>query len=737
MSPLIKKANRWASSLYGDQNTEESVPARVMVAGATLTAVFSLVSQSDISLPARPLIPVAALAGSYVSWRLRNRKRVLYKLILSMVLLVVAFVFIESALGRKQDLRIALANLFLWVLVIHSFDLPEKKDLYVSLAASLILISFASSFSTSNSFFLYIAAFVFFSICAMLLLSESGLSSIASKSGKKHLSKALFKTTAAILIILSVALPASAFIPRFGGFVPKTKLFSNIILSSVGFSGGLMSPSIQIYGGELPDIPFAHNPDAYHGALDALDLRVRGSLSDKLLFKVKASFPAYWKAVTFTDFEGRGWVKDPDEERVELQAQPAPADLGSKERLSGFYTKELFQTFIIETDLPNLLMASNTPRLLYVPSTYVYVEPSSLEVYLPSILTKGMSYSVVSSYNSTSEDVLAAAAFPGEGVVPEEYLSLENVSPDVRVLAKEIVGNETSPYMCAKMIKAYLHENCNYKIDFQEIPRNANALDHFLFESREGTCEHFSTAFALMCRSVGIPSRLVAGYSTGEYNPFTNCYEVRAKDGHAWVELYFPTCGWVTFEPTPGAEYPDPFPRTGAFFLLSDVINYMGGVLSAVVPDSWISFFQSVFKESAVAVSAAYSSFSDFFSKHLNVVLGTALLAASMTILMCLKRFRSKRKRTDLEYFSKQFNSFFHKMAKYANIPDASTLTPLEIFESLRSYGFDDRFSDVEDFLSDLVYFYNESVFSQEPLSEKEALFFINRMGSFRIREVF
>ena len=53
-----------------------------------------------------------------------------------------------------------------------------------------------------------------------------------------------------------------------------------------------------------------------------------------------------------------------------------------------------------------------------------------------------------------------------------------------------------------------------------------------------------------MLRSLGIPARLVVGYTTGERNPFTGLYEVRAKDAHAWAEVYFPGVGWQGFDPT-------------------------------------------------------------------------------------------------------------------------------------------------------------------------------------------
>ena len=74
--------------------------------------------------------------------------------------------------------------------------------------------------------------------------------------------------------------------------------------------------------------------------------------------------------------------------------------------------------------------------------------------------------------------------------------------------------------------------------------------------SRRGHCEFFASAMAVMLRTQGIPARVVNGALAHSYNPVTGFYEVRAFDGHAWVEAYMPRIGWMTFEPT--AAYPVP-----------------------------------------------------------------------------------------------------------------------------------------------------------------------------------
>jgi transglutaminase-like putative cysteine protease len=78
----------------------------------------------------------------------------------------------------------------------------------------------------------------------------------------------------------------------------------------------------------------------------------------------------------------------------------------------------------------------------------------------------------------------------------------------------------------------------------------ANPVDGFLFETREGFCEHFASAFAVLMRSAGIPARIVTGYQGGEYNAMGEYFIVRQADAHAWVEVWFADAGWTRFDPT-------------------------------------------------------------------------------------------------------------------------------------------------------------------------------------------
>lgn len=75
-------------------------------------------------------------------------------------------------------------------------------------------------------------------------------------------------------------------------------------------------------------------------------------------------------------------------------------------------------------------------------------------------------------------------------------------------------------------------------------------VDEFLFESRAGFCEHFSSAFTFMMRAAGLPARVVTGYMGGEFNPYDGTLTVRQYDAHAWSEVWLQGRGWVRYDPT-------------------------------------------------------------------------------------------------------------------------------------------------------------------------------------------
>lgn len=138
------------------------------------------------------------------------------------------------------------------------------------------------------------------------------------------------------------------------------------------------------------------------------------------------------------------------------------------------------------------------------------------------------------------------------------YLELPaDLPPRIAALAREWASSESHPERIAQRLTKRLRSDYGY--DLSGTSGSAkNPLEHFLFESKRGHCEFFSTALALMLRSLGIPTRNVTGFAGATYNRFGKFYAVRQGDAHAWVEVWFDSTGWQRFDPTPSAAAPNP-----------------------------------------------------------------------------------------------------------------------------------------------------------------------------------
>ena len=139
-----------------------------------------------------------------------------------------------------------------------------------------------------------------------------------------------------------------------------------------------------------------------------------------------------------------------------------------------------------------------------------------------------------------------------------EYLQLPEQLPDrVRELALDITGKEESVYEKVKSVERYFGRN-GFTYDQQNVavPRgNEDYVDQFLFDTKRGYCDNFSTSMVVMLRASDIPARWVKGFAPGEGKMNSRGkteYKVTNNEAHSWVEAYIPGFGWMPFEPTIG-----------------------------------------------------------------------------------------------------------------------------------------------------------------------------------------
>lgn len=164
-------------------------------------------------------------------------------------------------------------------------------------------------------------------------------------------------------------------------------------------------------------------------------------------------------------------------------------------------------------------------------------------------------YEFVSRIGEPSREELLAV---GEPPVPRlglgAYLQRsDNLSPEITALASRITEGAQTRLEKVEAVIEHL-QGFGYTLDLRSSPRveaGADPIEGFLFDTREGHCEYFATATAVLLREVGVPVRNVNGYYGAHKNPFGDFYVVRQADAHSWVEVHFGPLGWVTFDPTP------------------------------------------------------------------------------------------------------------------------------------------------------------------------------------------
>lgn len=131
--------------------------------------------------------------------------------------------------------------------------------------------------------------------------------------------------------------------------------------------------------------------------------------------------------------------------------------------------------------------------------------------------------------------------------VRENYLNADAASDRMAQLAEDITKDLTTDYEKAQALSDYFEEN-DFVYDLQYQPDD-ESIDYFLFESKTGTCTSYATAMTLMARLSGIPARYVEGFAGYEYTD-NGTIAVRDAHAHAYVEVFIPGAGWITFDPT-------------------------------------------------------------------------------------------------------------------------------------------------------------------------------------------
>ena len=259
----------------------------------------------------------------------------------------------------------------------------------------------------------------------------------------------------------------------------------------------------------------------------------------------------YWRSQTYDSYNGHVWVANPAGSQEMPANTPYHPDLAA---LPGNY-QEVRQHIERLQPLDGILFA--TGDLLSTDQASIAVWRASGD--LIDAQTMADSYTAVSRIQSVSIDQLRLAGNDYPASV-RRYQNLPDELPErVRDLAIRLTIDQPTPYDQVMAIQNYLRQ-FPYSLDVPGSPANREVADYFLFDLQKGYCDYFATTMAVMVRAIGIPSRLVTGFSSGSYDYDAERFVVVQSNAHAWVEVYFPGIGWVEFEPTTNQV---PFSRPG------------------------------------------------------------------------------------------------------------------------------------------------------------------------------
>jgi hypothetical protein len=307
------------------------------------------------------------------------------------------------------------------------------------------------------------------------------------------------------------------------------------------------------------------------------------------------------------------------------------------------------------------------------------------------------------------------------------------VSERVRKLAHQVVREGAPPLEKARGIESYLRTAFTYDLGSPS-GKSPDPLDDFLFVSRRGHCEFYSTAMVVLLRELKVPARNVTGFIGGSYNRFGHYYAVRQGDAHSWVEVFVPERGWQTFDPTPPAEAAPRSELSGVLAFVRDIIEATGQRWDRYVVGydlrQQVYLFHSLSRYGSLHVSPALAQIKPF---------AFAMIGASGVVVVYViwRRRRRGRQRvaTTLDRVTRErmiATSMYEQLEAAMNaqgIPRGASTPPLRHALSLQRMG-----HPLAEEVLDLTQFYLDARFGGIAVTERERRDFEGRVK--RVRTV-
>ncbi len=426
------------------------------------------------------------------------------------------------------------------------WGMSRREQTLLAVAPSLVLHTYILQYTGRDVFSLQVAVFAL-----VLLIGINQKWSIPSEKTESG-SKTTAETYSAILI-LSIALTI------FAGLMPSIS-FKEVAKKltkkdDLGETLGLDKETAQTHvTAGTSGLPRQHliglSPELSQTIVFTVKTGEIAPAEDAIIDEVIPRH--YWRWLTYDVYNGQGWASSPTENDPYSANEALLPITGDR---YNFIHQQVEKAFAQDNRLywtGSLIRASQPIKVSWrtAPESLAEGIDSILRADMLGATTEKQSYQADSLVPIVSANQLRASSqiYPEE--VRTRYLALPETTPQrVLDLAKKLTTDIPNLYDKARAIETYLR-TYPYSLDVKPPPSKRDVADYFLFDLKKGYCDYYATSMVVMARAVGLPARLVIGYSTGIYDPTKAEYVVREANAHSWVEIYFAGVGWVEFEPT-------------------------------------------------------------------------------------------------------------------------------------------------------------------------------------------
>jgi transglutaminase-like putative cysteine protease len=611
--------------------------------------------------------------------------------------------------------------------VIHTFDLPRRKDLGYSMTIGLILISVAGTLSQTLTFAPLLLLFLAIAIPVLFLDYRSRLDltplTISSPTQIANIGLPWQKLGQLLGIVLGIGLIIFALMPRFPGYQGSLPMSAPIQYEQKKFDArGITNPGYQRQGkagggknlqidGKGGDGQSDERLDdtAYYGFNSRIDRNSsRGVMKPKLVMRVRAQAPGFWRALAFDRYTGQGWEISRNDLTQKVRRPVWDYKFTLDYPNARIPSKQVIQSYTALEDLPNIIPGLATINELYFPTPEIALDSEGI-VRSPVGLEPGLTYTVVSQVPYRDRQLLDRTSTNYSPKIAKYYLQIPaDIAPKLQQYTQNLVTDYpqqqvgknspalTSTYAKSLYLAQYLKQHYRLPanpLTLAPVPNNADVASWFLFrcEGKATTCEtggyadDFATTYTMMLRSIGIPARLVVGFDPGKFNPFTGFYEVSNTDAHALTEVYFPKYGWLAFDPIPGHPLTPPgVDEDQTFSTLQQIWNWVASWLPSPVT-AWIAQIWSLTLGWLVV---GISLFFGLFNRGwLGIFIGSAI---AISLAFCLwwgwHQLTKWRHRQWLKKLSPVERIYQQMLAQLRDrgLPKHPAQTPLEYAQTVR-----------------------------------------------------